>query len=250
MKHMEMNRNGAPSAARNNPSVNISKAERWASVIGGTALAIDGMRHTETRRGVEVLLGAALLYRGTSGHSNVYQALNINTAADKGAAASLDKLRTIKIKQIYTINRAPQELYDFWSRFENLPRIMRHLESVHQLDNKNFHFKSRGLAGSTVEWGAQITEQVANETIAWRSLEGSDIANTGSVRFRPAPAGRGTEVEVHMEYAPVGGAMTNQIAKLFGKDPERELREGLRHFKQLMEAGEIPTTEGQPKGPR
>jgi len=72
--------------------------------------------------------------------------------------------------------------------------------------------------------------------------------HSGFVRFRPAPGGRGTEVKVVMEYSPPGGVVTATIAKLFGSEPEQQIGDILNRFKQLMEAGEIATTEGQPKG--
>ncbi len=246
MNRMETNRG----TSTNNQNINVGKAERWASVIGGAALAVDGIRRKDSYRGVELLLGAMLVYRGASGECKVYEAFNVNTADDIGSAADLEKLSTVDVNQIFTINRPPQELYEFWKHFENLPRIMEHLESAERLNDDSYRFKACGPAGSTIEWEAEITEQVPNELIAWRSIEGSDIANRGSVRFRPAPEGRGTEVEVRMQYAPTGGKLANTVAKLFGKDPEREIREGLRRFKQLMEAGEIATTDGQPTGPK
>jgi len=79
-------------------------------------------------------------------------------------------------------------------------------------------------------------------------VEGSDIDNAGSVRFRPGPNGRGTEVTVELNYEPPAGVIGATIAKLLGEEPEVQVREDLRRFKQIMETGEIPTIEGQPSG--
>lgn len=249
MKLTEMYEGRKPVLSPYDETVNVGMAERWASVIGGAALTVDALRHANTRRHVEILLGTLLLHRGLSGHSNLYRTLNLNSAQDVGAADNLDDMRTTEINHHYTINRSPEELYAFWRRFDNLPRFMEHLESVEVKSDTLSHWKAKGPAGSHVEWDAEITEEVPNEMIAWRSVEGSDVANAGMVRFRRAPAGRGTEVEVHMEYAPPAGVLGSKIAKLFGEEPERQMREDLRRFKQLMEAGEVATVTGQPIGP-
>src|SRR5207237_1200764 len=69
-------------------------------------------------------------------------------------------------------------------------------------------------------------------------------------RFRKAPGNRGTEVSVALEYKAPGGAIARSLAALVGWEPEQVVRESLRHLKQLTEAGEIPTTAGQPVGRR
>jgi uncharacterized membrane protein len=100
-----------------------------------------------------------------------------------------------------------------------------------------------------VEWDAEHTEDRANELLAWRSLPGSGIDNQGRVMFIAAPGG-GTLVEVELRYKPPGGAAGMTFARLFGEEPDIQVREDLRRFKQVMEAGEVPTTDGQPSGPR
>jgi uncharacterized membrane protein len=99
-----------------------------------------------------------------------------------------------------------------------------------------------------LEWEAEIINEHPNELIARRSLEGSDVRHAGTIRFTPAPGARGTEVKLAMEYEAAGGSVASALAKLFRHSPEQQAREDLRHFKQLMEAGEIPTTAGQPAG--
>jgi uncharacterized membrane protein len=87
-----------------------------------------------------------------------------------------------------------------------------------------------------------------NEVIAWRSLPGSQVDTAGSVHFRTAPGSRGTEVRVTLKFDPPGGKLGAGLARLFGESPEGQIMDDLRHFKQLMETGETPTTEGQPMG--
>jgi uncharacterized membrane protein len=154
----------------------------------------------------------------------------------------------IHVAESVTINRSPEVLYRFWRDLQNLPRFMKHLESVRENEDWRSHWVARGPAGMTVEWEAEIIEDRMNELIVWRSLEGADVDSVGSVRFESAPGGRGSIVRVHMLYSPPAGAAGAAVAKLFGKDPEWQIKEDLRRFKQIMEAGEIITTEGQPAG--
>jgi uncharacterized membrane protein len=146
------------------------------------------------------------------------------------------------------VNRPAAELYRYWRNFENLPKFMDHLESVRTTGEKRSHWVAKAPAGTTVEWDAEIINEKENELIAWRSLENADVDNAGSVRFQEAPAGRGTEVRVSLEYDPPGGMVGAAIAKLFGEAPDQQIQEDLRRFKQVMEAGERATTEGQASG--
>ena len=178
----------------------------------------------------------------------------------------------MQVKHAITINRASEELYRFWRDLQNLPRFMTHLESVQMTEqmmsqtadqasgqatsqtlgrptgDARSHWVAKAPAGTTVEWDAEITEDRPNELIAWRSLEGADVDSAGTVRFEEAPGARGTVVKLEMHYHPPAGALGAGIAKLFGEDPEWQVKEGLRRFKQLMEIGEVITTEGQPAG--
>ena len=141
------------------------------------------------------------------------------------------------------VNRAPEEVYSFWRNFENLPRFMRHLESVQDLGDGRSHWVVKGPAGMKVEWDATIVADVPGEVITWRSLENSDVDNAGAVRFERAPGGRGTIVKVNLEYNPVGGVLGATVAKLFGEEPEQQLDDDLRRFKQVMEIGEVVVSD-------
>jgi uncharacterized membrane protein len=152
------------------------------------------------------------------------------------------------VKKTIMINRSPEELYRYWRDFENLPRFMQHLESVRVADDKSSHWIVKGPAGKSVEWDAEIVEDRPGEIISWRSLEGSHVQHSGAVRFEAAPGGRGSIVKVNLEYTPPAGSAGAAVAKLFGQAPDQEIDENLRRFKQLMEAGEILTTDGQPAG--
>jgi hypothetical protein len=91
----------------------------------------------------------------------------------------------------------------------------------------------------TVEWDAETTEDRPNELIAWRSLEGADVYNEGTVRFEPAPGGRGTEVHVELRYEPPGGRIGSKLAMLFRREPGQQVQDDLRAFKQVIETGDV-----------
>lgn len=226
-------------------------AERWLSSLGGGALTLYGLLRRDRSGWALAATGGVLTYRGMSGHSYLYQGFGIDTnQRELPPATSVPDQYGIKIEKAVTIERSPRELYQFWRHFENLPRIMEHLKEVRVIDETHSHWIVKAPAGKEVEWDAEIINDKENELVAWRSLPGGRIANAGSVHFTPAPGGRGTVVRVVLEYAPPAGRPGAFFAKIFGEEPELQMREDLRHFKQIMEAGEIPTTRGQPAGRR
>jgi uncharacterized membrane protein len=146
--------------------------------------------------------------------------------------------------------KSPEECYRFWRNIENLPRFMESLESVRALDERRFHWVAKGPATPSLEWDCEITEDRPGAALAWRTLNGAQVPNAGSVIFEPAAEGRGTIVRLSIHYSPVGGRLTAALAKLLRQDPQSQVREDLRRFKQLLETGEIATTRGQPTGRR
>ena len=232
-------------------SVNVGQTERWASAIGGGALALYGLTRG-TKGGVALaLIGGTLVYRGMSGHCSVYEVAGLNTAgteSERNPNVSVSSGRGVKVEKSVTINRSPEELYSFWRNFENLPRFMNHLESVKVEGANRSHWVAKGPAGTSVEWDAEVYNEKENEMIAWRSLEGSEVDNAGSVHFEPATGGRGTVVRVVLKYDPPAGKLGALVARLFGESPSQQIDEDLRRFKQLMEAGETATTKGQTSG--
>jgi uncharacterized membrane protein len=146
------------------------------------------------------------------------------------------------------INRPVAELYAYWRDIGNLPRVMQHLESVREIGERRSHWVAKGPAGATLEWDAEVTH-TSNQSIAWRSLPDSDVPTEGTVTFKPLQAGRGTIVTVDVDYQ-ARGPIAGRIASLVGKTFEQHLQNDLRRWKQLIETGEIATTEGQPSGKR
>ena len=230
------------------PAVNVGQSERTLSVAGGALLAIVGLR-MRSLTGLGVFgAGAALIHRGYSGHCGLYGALGKSTA--EPAEPTAYHKSGIHVSVAYTIAKPRAELFAFWRDFNNLPRFMDHLQSVRVTDDKRSHWVVKAPAGRTVEWDAEIINEVPDELIAWRSLAGADVDNAGSVRFVDAPGDRGTEVRVVLDYIPPAGRVGKYVAMLFGEAPEIQVKEDLRRFKRLMEAGYPPITDGQPHGPR
>ncbi|PWF55172.1 SRPBCC family protein [Massilia glaciei] len=155
-----------------------------------------------------------------------------------------------RVQQAVPVNRSPDECYRFWRNFEAFPTFMRHLESVVVQDERRSHWCARGPAGSSYEWDAEITQDVSGEVLGWQSLPGGDVDNAGTVRFTAAPGGRGTIVQVNLDYMPPAGPAGTLVARLFGEEPSQRVKDDLRRFKQLIETGEIASTEGQPHGKR
>ena len=153
-----------------------------------------------------------------------------NEGADKGI---------VRTRHSITVGKSPEECYAFWHNFENLPKFMRHLESVTVTGERRSHWKAKAPAGQSVEWDAETIEDRPNELISWRSTGDSDVYNTGTVRFQKAPGDRGTELRVELEYKPMLGKLGSRVAMLFREEPGQQVMDDLRHFKQVMETGEI-----------
>jgi uncharacterized membrane protein len=217
----------------------LTDQERWASLLGGGALVLMGLRQRSLRGALMAIAGGSLAYHGASSQKSLQE--KVGDAVGVNQSIKVEKSTTI-------LNKTPEELYQIWRNFENLPTFMSHLQSVTVLDERRSHWVAKAPADTTVEWDAEIISDQENWLIAWASVEGADVTNSGVVRFQPAPVGRGTEVKVVLEYEPPAGIIGATLAKLFGEEPEQQIGDDLRRFKQLMEAGEIATVEGQPSG--
>jgi uncharacterized membrane protein len=201
----------------------------WARVAGdaldlaclGAAFSSPKADHGKLKAATAAVIGVTAL--------DVYNAQQLSRDNNDSAV----RVHTI------TVNSSPEEVYRFWRDFENLPRFMSHLESVRITGERRSHWVAKAPGGTTVEWDAEIIEDIPNKLIAWRSLEGADVENSGVVRFERAPGGRGTEVRVEIVYNPPGGILGAGIAKLFGEEPGQQIKGDLFRFKQVMETGEV-----------
>lgn len=207
-----------------------------------------GLLGPRSSRPLALLSGAALLYRGLTGYCHLYGMLGIDSSQsdEKGVPAR----RGFRHEQSIAIGRSAEDLYAFWRDVGNLPGVMRHLKSVTAQGESRSTWVACGPLDVELRWEAEIFQDRRNELIAWRSLPGGDVDTAGSVHFESLPAGRGTALKLNIKYNPPGGKLTAALAWLAGEGAEARIDEDLRRFKSFMEAGEAPTTEGQPRGPR
>lgn len=147
-----------------------------------------------------------------------------------------------------TIGRPRGELFAFWRDFKNLPRFMENVVSIQPTGEKRAVWTIKAPAGREVKLETEIIEERPDDMIAWRSVEGSDIDAEGKVKFRDAPAGRGTEVEAIIAYVPPAGELGRLVAKMFGREPRAQGRRELKRFKMLMETGEIADSRYHTQG--
>ena len=222
---------------------NRNDKERYGTLLTGGAMILLGLKQRSLRGALLALAGGGLAYQGVTGQKSLTDTVSetVSESLELGKSKQVEKTVTIS-------NKTPAELYSVWRNFENLPMFMKHLKSIKVIDETRSHWVAKAPLDSSVEWDAEIVSDQENQLIAWSSVEGADIDNSGFVRFQAAPDGRGTEVKVVLEYTPPGGTVGNTIAKIFGEAPEQQIGDELRNFKMLMEAGEIATTEGQSSG--
>jgi uncharacterized membrane protein len=148
-----------------------------------------------------------------------------------------------------TINLPADQVYGYWRDFAHLPHFMIHLNDVEVTSATTSHWVARGPLGQTIEWDAEIVEDLPGQMIAWRSVPGAIVATNGVVLFREAPGNRGTEVLVDLTYAVPFGAVGDTVAGLFGESPRVQINDDVRRFKQVLETGDIVRSHGSPEGP-
>lgn len=218
---------------------NVNDQERKASLIAGAGSLFLGLRRGGVLGLAMSALGGWLGYRGISGHCPVFARLGKSTA--KPTDRGLFGTAPVHISTGVTVGREPQELYQFWRGFTRLPTFMKYLTEVRPGEGNRTHWVAESPLGGRVEWESEVVEDVPNERIVWHTTENSDIDHSGEIRFRSAPAGRGTEVELDLHYEMPGGKLGEPWTAFFNSMTEHAVREDLRRFKWLMEAHEIPT---------
>jgi uncharacterized membrane protein len=242
---MELQFPGDSRDARVRSRRNMSEVERWGSVAAGTALTLYGLSRRRPGGVVLAIFGGLLIRRGARGQCDIYEALDLNTASTSSdTRRALSGKAGSHVEEAVTVNRPAAELYHFWRSLENLPSFMQHLESVEVISETLSRWRAKGPGGAIVQWNAEIINDVPNSLIAWRSLEGSDVTSAGSVHFDNAGDDRGTRIRVRLQYSPPGGKIGTAVMRLLGRDAATEIREDLRRFKQLADAGEVANDRG------
>lgn len=202
----------------------------WASILGGSMLLLWGLRRTSLLGLGTIYLGGNLIYRAIRGTLPPFETIRERLAEFGGAQEGIHVEKSVRI------SRPVDEVYRFWRNFENFPRFMKHVESIDVLDERRSHWRVKGPAGSSVEWDAEIIEEQDNQRIVWQSMEGADVPNCGLVEFERTPDGE-TEVHVMLEYRPPGGRAGAAVSRVMGEEPNQQLEEDLRRFKEMIEAG-------------
>ncbi len=220
--------------------INVGNSERIISALGGAALTVMALRNVRSPGGLSMLLtGGFLLVRGISGYCAVNNALGRNTVQKPGSP--------VEIEATVSVDKPRSEVYSFWRNLENLPRFMKHLETVEEITDTKSKWTAKGPAGlGSVSWEAEIVDDRANEFISWRSLPGSTVDNAGQVRFKEAPENR-TEIHVRMTYRLPAGDVGGIAAKIFSPVAENMMKNDILDLKSVMEKGETPSGGGTQK---
>jgi uncharacterized membrane protein len=220
---------------------NISATARLASTTAGAALAMVGYKRSNKAL---ALLGMGMIARGASGWCPMTAVLDTRSEYDTDTTKShLSGSGGIIVEDAITIYRPVSEVYTYWRDLENLPRFMDHLEEVRTIDRFHSHWVARGPLGVRVEWDAEVINDIPPTLLSWKSVGDADVVSAGSVRFRPVGE-QGTEVRVKLQYDPPGGKLGATVASLLGQDPQHQIAEDLRVFKQLLETGDALMRRG------
>jgi uncharacterized membrane protein len=207
---------------------------RVAGDVMDLALLANALRTPENDRGRTAFATAAVVGVGL-----------LDVLASEELAATVPRVshpgrdtQRLHVRKSVTVSRPVEEVYAFWRNFENLPRFMKHLDSVRSSDARRSWWTAGSSEGVSVAWEVEIVEDRPNELISWRTIGVSDLTGQGVVEFRPAPGGRGTEVRANISYEPPGGAFGAKIARIFRDVPGVTIENQLNVFKQILETGE------------
>ncbi|MFM7023106.1 MAG: SRPBCC family protein [Flavobacteriales bacterium] len=208
-----------------NSNVNIGELNRAISAEFGTALltaGISNLNKLTTGSLLSTLTDSYLLYRSISGHCHITQALEL-------------KYKPVQIQESIYVDSPREEVYKAWRNLQNLPLFMKHLEEVREIDTKRSIWKANFQGLPTIEWKAEILDEIEGKLLTWQSDKDSMIHNSGRVSLFDAPIGRGTEIHVKIVHMPPAGTAGTAVARVFNNLFERLIREDVLKFKLLME---------------
>jgi uncharacterized membrane protein len=158
--------------------------------------------------------------------------------------------RGVTVQKVINVGAAPQEVFDFWTDYQNFPRFMSHVRDVQRVAEGRSRWTVAGPAGVPVHWTAEVTRVVPGSAIEWRATGESAVRHEGSVRFEPAGGKPGTEggtrIVVWLRYFPPAGPFGHAVAALFGADPKTEMDADLLRMKTMIETGRTPHGAARP----
>jgi uncharacterized membrane protein len=178
------------------------------------------------------LAGVAILLRAISNRSFA-RMIGWGASAEDG----------FMIQKTLEVYAEPDEVYATWRALENFPSFMTHIREIKPVEGGRYRWTVDGPAGMPVSWESEITADIPNELLAWRTVPGSPVQSTGVVQFEPSKYG-GTRIHVRMSYRPPANAAGHVAAVVFGRDPRRQIDDDLMRLKSLLETGRTTGDEG------
>ena len=212
--------------------INVGDTERMLSAVAGGALALYGLRRGSLGGLLLAGLGASLGYRGITGHCGLYDKLGIDAGGAERTVGNLG----VKIDREIVVNAPPERLYAIWRNFQNLPRLLSHVERVEVLSPTRSRWTLKAPVG--ISWEAELINDKLNELIAWRTVATRRVTHAGSVTFEPV-GGAATRVRVSLQYDPPGGRIGHAVAALFSADAGTQVEHDLAELKRAVEEGRL-----------
>lgn len=133
-----------------------------------------------------------------------------------------------RIEKTVEVDAPVRKVYDQWTQFKDFPRFMEGVQEIRQIDDTHLHWRTE-IAGKQKEWDAEITEQVPDQRIAWRSTGGT--RHNGVVTFEPTQQ-KHTQVTLAMDYDTE--TITESVGDMLGVTARR-VEADLERFKQFIE---------------
>jgi uncharacterized membrane protein len=206
---------------------NWSPTTRFIAGTFGASLALYGARQLNALGTAVATLGTAILTRALT---------NMEFRRLTGIGAGCE---AVTVHKIINITAPVEEVFAFWSNYENFPRFMSNVRDVKDIGEKQSRWTVAGPAGTSVQWNATVINYVPNELLAWKTMPDSAVQHAGIVRFSPNPDGT-TRVDIRMSYNPAAGALGHAVASLFGADAKSEIEQDLVRMKTMIETGRLP----------
>lgn len=238
---------------------NVGWRERVASTVIGGGLLVRGLKRGSLGGAATALVGGILVYRGLTGKSRLYRALEAKAEAEMEMDAGTDRdsegvdvdddTRLPTVERSITVGEPADVLADYWRDPDQVSRIVGDFADVFETTGTGgdrHRWRVQAPFGRTIEWETTVVEDEANNQLRWESTEDALVPHECAITFREADNDRGTILDLEIQYEPPGGSLGNAAMDQLGFAPDVLAGTALRRFKSLAETGEIPTTEGNP----
>ena len=213
----------------------VSSPERLASGLVGVGLLM--LSRSDSRWSVPagVAAGAALT-RAATGVCPLYAALDLPATS---TTEYLSGSQGQHIREAVTVAQPVDTVFAFWRQLTSIGEATRGKITVDNIDGTQSRWQLRTSPDGEplVEWTAELINEVTDKVLGWRTTSDADVVSAGSVNFVQAPGTQGTEVRIHLQYAPPLGRVGSAAATLSGNPPSMVVREALRDIKRFLEFG-------------